>query len=157
MKFAKNVVVAVGIAENDEGANSYEVLSEMSFLNHSTIHFVHVFKTILYSSVIGPSLIYPVAEERYKIEESMFQYLKRTFAPVVPASFEGQAHFKCLFSEVPKQALVKYATEVEADLVIVASRKERGIFESSFAQYVNKHTMADVLILKVRDEAIVGR
>lgn len=157
MKFAKNVVVAVGVSENDEGAHGFEAIAELGFLNKSTIHFVHVFKTVLYASAFSPTLSYPIPEERDKIEESMFQYLKRTFAPVVPAGFEGQAHFKCLFGEDPKETMLRYATEIEADLIIVASRKERGIFESSFGQYMNKHTQADVLILKMRDEALVGR
>jgi len=57
-----------------------------------------------------------------------------------------------LFGEDPKQAMIRYITEVQGDLIVVASRKERGVFESSFAQYVSKHTLANVLILKSRDE-----
>ena len=152
MKFAQNVVVAVGVAETGEGAHAYELLPQMTFLNQSRVHFVHVFRTVLYATALGPTLSYPGSAEKDQIEESVFQYLKHTFTSVLPDSFEGQAHFVCLFGEDPKQAMIRYITEVQGDLIIVASRKERGIFESSFAQYVSKHTLADVLILKLRDE-----
>ena len=157
MEFAKNVVVSIGTAEDGVGAQAFGALSQMTFLNHSTIHFVHVFKTMLYSSGLTPNLLYPAPEERTEIEESVFQYLKRTFAPIVPSGFEGQAHFKCLFSEAPKEAILKYVDAMSADLVILASRKERGFFESSFAEYVSKHTVADVLILKMGREDLIGR
>jgi len=151
MKFAQNVVVAVGVAETGEGPHAFEQLSQMTFLNQSRVHFVHVFKTVLYATPLGPTLNYPGTEEKSQIEESIFKYLKHTFTAVLPESFGGQAHFVCLFGDDPKQAMIKYITEVKGDLIVVASRKERGIFESSFAQYVSKHTHADVLILKARD------
>lgn len=152
MKFAQNVVVAVGVAETGEGAHAYELLTQMAFLNQATVHFVHVFKTVIYPTGLGPIMSYPSPDERAQIQESMFQYLKHTFTAVLPLAFEGQAHFVCLFGEDPKQAMIRYITEVQGDLIVVASRKERGVFESSFAQYVSKHTLANVLILKSRDE-----
>lgn len=154
MKFAKNVVVAVGLEETGGGSHGYELLRQMSFLNQSTIHFVHVFRTILYANVLGPTLSYPLAEEREQVQESTFQYLKQKFTPALPEGFAGQVHFVCLFGEDPKRAMIKYMNKVDGDLLLVASRKDRGIFESSFAQYVSKHTSADLLILKIREGTI---
>lgn len=147
MRFGKKVVIAVGL-----NPGMFEMLKEvkgLEFLKHSEIHLVSVFKTIDYAYGLGEfSLVFPIADDRKAVEQSIKAALVKLWQDIAPAGFEGKVVPQCLFDENPKDKFCQYVGEVHADAVIVATRKKRGIFESSFAQYVSKHTDADVIILK---------
>jgi nucleotide-binding universal stress UspA family protein len=147
MKFANKVVVAVGLSS--EMFEMLQPLRDMDFLSKSEIHFVHAFSTINYTSVLSDfPLIYPVQADRKAIEESVLALLAKCSHDILPKDFSGKIIKKCLFSDTPKEAFSDYVKENNADLVIVPTRQKRGFFESSFAQYVNKHTEATMIFLK---------
>jgi len=147
MKFAKKVVIAVGLS--NEMPELMKPLREMEFLSQSEIHFVHVFSTINYTTLFSDfPLIYPIEADRKSIEESVLALLVKTSKEVLPKSFEGKVIQRCLFDDRPKDKFCDYANEIHADLIIVPTRQKRGIFESSFAQYVSKHTKANIIFLK---------
>jgi len=147
MKFANKVVVAVGLSS--EMFEMLQPLREMEFLAKSEIHFVHAFSTINYTSVLSDfPLIYPIQADRKAIEESVLALLSKCSQDIIPKGFSGKIIQKCIFSESPKEAFSDYVKETNADLVIVPTRQKRGLFESSFAQYVNKHTEASMILLK---------
>jgi nucleotide-binding universal stress UspA family protein len=147
MKFARKVLVAVGLNEN---LNDWlKPLKEMDFLKHSEIHFVHVFNTVNYSSWFGEfPLAYPVEADRHAIEEAVHSILITAGEKSVPAGFDGKMVQKVIFGENPKSAFSAYANEIKPDLIIVPTRHKHGLFDSSFGQYVNKHTHANVIFLK---------
>lgn len=147
MSFAKKVIVAIDFT--NEIKNLYSDMKEMSFLASSEIHFVHVANTVTYSFVFSDMpLVYPVEDDRREIEKNTIENLQKLSAKVLPAGFSGKASHHCFFSENPKQTFVDFANEKNADLVIIAARERRGIFESSFAHYVEKHTKSNVLLVK---------
>lgn len=147
MRFAKKVVVAVGLNENVQ--ELMKPLRDMEFLNHSEVHFVHVFNTINYTTLYSEfPLVYPVEADQKKIEESILSFLVSMAKEVMPKNFEGKVIHRCLFGDRPKDKFCHYVDEVKADLVIVPTRQKRGFFESSFAQYVTKHTHANMILLK---------
>ncbi len=147
MKFAKKIVVAV--AMTDEISSQLSPLRNMSFLRESEIHFVHVFNTINFSSMIGDfPMVYPVEADRISIQESVVALLTKIAKDVLPANYEGHVHHKCLFDENPKSLFCDYVKENHADLVIIPTRQKHNIFDSSFAQYVNKHSLANMILLK---------
>ena len=123
----------------------------MDFLSLSEVHFVHVFNTFNYSSVIVdfPS-VYPVEADLKAVELSVMDLLVRTSAEVLPRNFKGKIIQKFLFDSNPKEKFVAYVDEVRADLVIIPTRQRRGLFESSFAQYVNRHSVANMIFLKAQ-------
>lgn len=147
MKFAKNVIVAVGMT--DDVFKLLAPLRDMSFLSHTEVHFVHIYKTVNYTSYLGdfPSP-FPAEEERASVRESIETLLRKLSTEVLPISFEGKVHHQCLFGEGPKYKLCDYIQEVNADLVIIPTRKKHDLFESSFAQFLSKHSSSSVLILK---------
>jgi len=147
MSFGKKVVVAVG--PEGEEKNALKNLREMTFLKGSEVYFVSIFKIIDYAYGLGEyNLIFPVAQDREKIKETILAELKKLADDFLPKDFKAVIKYDCLFHENPKEKLCEFLNEVKADLVVMTARKKRGIFESSFTQYVAKHTSADVLIIK---------
>lgn len=147
MKFAKKVIVAVPLIENM--AQMLSEVKEMEFLKDSEVHLVSVFNTINYAVGLGEfPLVYPVVEDREAIERSIVNKLKQVRSEILPSGIDNRAYVRCLFGENVKETFCSYAEEIKADAVIVATRKKRDFFESSFAQYVMKHLDADIIILK---------
>ncbi len=149
MSFAKKVIVAVGLSNSVASSDGMASLVEMSFLENCEIHFVHVFKTINYAAVFGEfTAVYPVETQRAEIENSVLSSLVGLTKDVLPQNFKGRVIHRCLFGEAPKVEFCGYVEQTKADLIIVPTRKKRGLFESSFAQYVNKHTNVNMILLK---------
>ena len=147
IKFAKKIVVAVALSTDTE--RTLKLLRGMDFLAHTELHFVHVFNSITYASgIMGYPLVFPIKEDRELIEQSVLATLSKISQSVLPINFDGKVIQRCLFGESPKDKFCSYVDEVKADLVIVSTRMKRGMFESSFAQFVNNHTHASVMFLK---------
>lgn len=147
MNFSKKVVVAVGLS--DEMSGMMKPIRNMEFLSHSEVHFVHVFNTMNYTTVFSDfPIVYPIEADLKGIEESVIGFLAKTAKEVLPANFTGTVITKCFFDPSPKDKFCDYLKEIKADLVIVPTREKRGMFESSFANYVNKHSHANMILLK---------
>lgn len=147
MSFAKKVVVAVGMF--DDISKQLSPMRDMGFLSNCDVHFVHVFNIFNYTTLVGDfPLVYPVAADMKPIQESIVALLMKISKEVLPAGFDGRVHYQCLFDESPKYKFCNYVKEAHADLVIIPTRKKHNIFDSSFAQYVNKHSQANMIFLK---------
>lgn len=147
MKYYRKVFVPIEI---DESAPAFlRSLQDMESIKHAEVHFVHVFRTITYSFAIGtvPS-VYPVEEDRKVIEESITSLLEAMSRKVLGKDFDGKVIHRVLFNDNPKKSFTNYVTEHRPELVIIPTRDKHGLFESSFAAYVNGHTECDVLMLK---------
>ncbi len=149
MNFADKVAIAVNISVTAPG--EFHHLEKMEFLKDSEIHLVHVFQTTTYAFGLALSeaaLIYPIQEEREKLEQSILTSLKKIADQNMPESFNGTIHYHCLFSDIPKKAFCEFVDDKLINLILISSREKRGLFESSFAQYVAGHTKANLIILK---------
>lgn len=147
MSFVNKVIVAIDF--NNEIKNLFTYMNEMEFLSNSDVHFVHVANKITYSFVFSNTpLVYPIEEDRQIIEKSLMDKLTELSQKILPANFSGKVTHHCFFSENPKQHFVDYVNKEKADLVIIATRERRGLFESSFATFVDKNTKAHVLLIK---------
>jgi hypothetical protein len=150
MSFAKKVIVAVSPEENIE--ELLMPIREMTFQNDTEIHYINVFSTITYSHWLSSApLIYPIESERKEIEKLTVKKLTEIAQETLPINFQGKIVSKCLFGENPKVVFSDYANNEKSDLIIVAKREKRGLFESSFASFVNNHTKANLLLLKEKD------
>lgn len=147
MNFINRVVIAVGMDE--DMLERLKPVASMEFLKNCEVHLVTVFNTLNYGFVMGDiPLVYPVEADRKAIELTINEMLKNTSKQILPAGFSGKIIHECLFDQNPKALFSNYVEDVEADLVIVAAREKKGFFESSFTQYVGKHTKANLFILK---------
>lgn len=147
MRFAKKVIIAADLS--NDMSDVLKSVRSMDFIKSCEVHLVHVFNTIDYGFVFGEfPLVYPVEADRNAISESVLSMLRKTTKEILPTGFEGKVVERCLFSENPKSKFCDYVKEVGGDLVIISSREKHGLFESSFAQYVGKHSQANLLVMK---------
>lgn len=147
MKLANKVVIPVSIS-NDLPLQ-LKMIKEMNFLKDCEIHFVNVFQTVTQASVLGNmSIIYPGEDDRKLFEKSIVEKLNEISQEVLPLGFSGKCLKECLFSDYPKARMADFVNDIKADLVVIPTRKKRGFFDSSFAQYINKHTNANVFFIK---------
>ena len=121
----------------------------MEFLAKSEIHFVHIFNTTNDTTVFSDfPIVYPIEADLKGIDESVLAFLAKAAKAVLPEKFQGKIIYKCFFDPSPKSKFSDYVKESKANLVIVPKREKVGFFESSFAYYVNKHTHANMILLK---------
>lgn len=150
MKFARKVLLAVPLVDNM--ADILKSVKGMEFLKDSEVHLVTVFNTINYAIGLGEfPLVYPVVEDREKIEAAIISKLNNLKKEILPEAVIEKAGVHCLFGEDVKETFCDFAQEVKADTVIVATRRKRGFFESSFAHYAIKHLDSDIIIIKNHD------
>lgn len=151
MKFAKKVLIPVALTDNQK--DLLKPLRGMDFLSGCEIQFIHVFPTVSYASVMNEAaFIYPMENDRRVIEQSTLATLVRMAEEVLPPHFQGKVTQKVLFAEDPRKMFSDYANEIHADTVIITTKRRHGFFESSFAEYVNKHIDSNMIYLKNKEQ-----
>ncbi|HXH73462.1 MAG TPA: universal stress protein [Bacteriovoracaceae bacterium] len=142
---SKKIIVAVSL--DGETHNALMKLKEVDIGHDTEVHFVNIVPVVLYARGMQFSLLtYPLPQERPAIEESVIDKLKGLKGEILP--HHGKVVYKCIFDPNEKAAFNDYVLSEQADLVVVATRKKHGLFDSSFAQHLLKHSPGNVLILK---------
>lgn len=145
--------IAIAISLNPELNAKYRELQSTPWIKDAEIHLINVFHTHNY--LLGTEdipLAYPIETNLEEIKKSTINYLKRVGRESFNQVPEDRIHFECLFSDDPKQTFCDYVNDIKADLSIILTRKKRGFFESSFGQYVSRHSNSHVLLLKETNE-----
>ena len=145
MSYPQKTVIAVNL--NSDYKKMLAPIKEMSFLNTSEIHLVYVFPSISYGFVFEGTLSFPVPDEKDKIQEKVNTLLSEIEKNLLP-THKGTVKKVSLFDESPSEAINKYINEQKADLAIVATGLRKGIFESSVATYLSKHSSANLLVIR---------
>lgn len=147
MFFANKIAIAINL--NDPMEDILQNLKSMDFINQSEIHFVNINLTTSYAIGLGESsVVYPLEADQKVIQDSTVTALRNLAEKLLPPGFQGKIIADCLFSDDPKRKFCSYVDENKIDTIILAARKKRGFFESSFTQFVSKHTDANLIILK---------
>lgn len=147
MTFSKKIAIAVNL--NEDVPKVFETLRESDLLKASEVHFVYSFLTTsYYMGFSGQSFVYPIEEDRKIIEESCLSKLQEASRKIIPEKADSKIVLKCLFADDTKRKFGEYIQAENIDLVIVAAREKRGLFESSFTRFIENHTHANVLVLK---------
>jgi hypothetical protein len=147
MLFSKKV--AVGINLNDPQTEILKGIRQLEFLNHSEVHFVTINMTTSYTIGLGESsIVYPLIDDQKKIREATISALNQLTSTLLGQNFKGKIIFECIFSDDPKRKFCDYVEDSGIDTIVLASREKKGFFESSFTNYVNKHSRANLIVLK---------
>lgn len=148
MSLSRRTVLSINLNE-DGVAEQLKSTKKMSFLKDSEIHLVYVFQTTSMSFGLGemPSM-YPTKSHEEAIRHSTSLLLQDLVTNNMGPEFQGKVHTHCLFAEDPKSHFCDFAKEKNIDLVVMWARQKRGFFDSSFSNYVTKHTDANVLVIK---------
>lgn len=145
--------IAIAISLNPELNSNFKQLQPINWPKEAEIHLVNVFHTHNY--MLGMEdipLAYPIEADLEEIKKSTFNYLKRVAREAFDQIPEAQLHFDCLFSDDPKREFCDFVNSQKIDLTIILTRKKRGFFESSFGQYISRHSDPHVLLLKQTNE-----
>lgn len=147
MAFARKLAVAVDL--NEPMPEIFSGMKSLGIMKDCDVYFVTVNLTAKYAIGLGESaIVYPLEADQRKIREETLKALQEFAVNVLPAEFNGKFFLECLFSDDPKSKFCQYVKEENIDTVIVSAREKRGFFESSFTHYVNKHSRANIIILK---------
>lgn len=144
----KNVVLCASL--NDPSLDLLSTLEGSDLLKDANVHLVHCFEVQLYTADFAP-YVYPT-EEKYPEIEDASQIILRPLKETLSKNAKS-VESKIFFSQSPKQKIKDYLKEVNADLVVVATRGKHGIeglFSSSFAEFLVKYSPCDVHILRPR-------
>lgn len=150
MSFAQRIAVAVNLNEPHMGI--LKTIKHLDFFKDSEIHFVTVHMTTTFAIGLGESsIVYPLLDDQKKIQESSLSALNNLSEQILGSHFKGKVFTDCLFSDNPKSKFCDYLEQNKIDTVITTARSKKGFFESSFTQYVNKHSHANMIILKQKN------
>lgn len=147
MPFARKVAISVNL--NEPHPEILNAVRSLEFLNLSEVYLMTVQLTTTYAIGLGESsIIYPLESEQRKIKEQSIAKLKEIGRLILPSGFKGKFGVECIFSDDPKRKFCEFVEDNHIDTVILAAREKRGIFESSFTNFVAKHSKANIIILK---------
>lgn len=147
MKTFRKVAIALDL--RDPLPEVYQNLKHYDFLRGSDVHLIYSFMTTTYAFGLGESaLIFPMESDRKKLEESVVGMLSDIAKSLFPKDFCGHLSAHCLFSDSPKEKFCEFVEKEKIDMIIVATREKKGLFDSSFSHYLTKHTHSNILILK---------
>lgn len=114
------------------------------------VHFVHVIRKNYEVSEMSV-LELPDSETMRKVTEANLEFFKKKAKEILPERAFENAHFK-VFSDVsPADKMVEYAKEIDANMIVVATRNKRGLagfFTSSFADKMLTFSPCDILVLR---------
>lgn len=117
-------------------------------LNQAVIHFITIFEIQIYNLDYIP-YIYP-SESQYEEMESAAEVVMNSLAQSLGVKKENTV-INCFFDSNRENKIKNYLTEVEADLVVTATRGKHGIdglFSSSFTDFLCKFSPCDVLVMR---------
>jgi nucleotide-binding universal stress UspA family protein len=112
--------------------------------------FVHVIKKDISVSEMGFEEI-PDKATVENMKQQMLDFIKNKAREMMPELAFKKAHFEVLFAQSPADRLAEYAKEINAGMIVVATRNKRGfsgLFLSSFADRLLKLSPCDVLVLR---------
>jgi len=142
----KNIVICTDLNQNS--LDTLKTLARNLDLKEAIVHLVHVFEIHMYNADIVP-VIYPTEAQYPEIEQSTLGILDKLAHDL--GAREDQVRLKCFFSHSREERISSYLNDVQADLVVVATRGKHGIqgfFSSSLADFLCKYSPCDVLVLR---------
>ena len=142
----KNVVVCTDL--NQSSLDTLKSLRNSFEFKDATLHFVHIFEIHLYNADIVP-VIFPTEAQYPEIEKSTLLILDKLSKDIGARS--DQVQLRCYFSHSREEKIRSYLLDVNADLVVVATRGKHGIegfFSSSLADFLCKYSPCDVLVMR---------
>ena len=142
----KNIVVCADLNQNS--LDTLKSLGHGLDFKDTILHFIHVFEIHMYNADIVP-VIFPTEVQYPEIEKSTLSILDKLAKDVGARS--DQVKLKCFFAHSREEKISSYIKEVNAEMVVVATRGKHGIegfFSSSLADFLCKYSPCDVLVIR---------
>ena len=142
----KNIVVCADLNQNS--LDTLKSLGHSLDFQDAILHFIHIFEIHMYNADIVP-VIFPTEVQYPEIEKSTLSILDKLAKDVGARS--DQVKLKCFFAHSREEKINSYIKEVNAEMVVVATRGKHGIegfFSSSLADFLCKYSPCDVLVIR---------
>jgi nucleotide-binding universal stress UspA family protein len=140
----KKIVIFTQVSEPQ--INQVKKVVEHVDLSKYEVHFVHCHKIQYYVNELSV-YSFPTEDQFDEMEKATNCILKSLSEEMNISN--AQVH--TFFDADPKQRCSTFLEDIGADLCAVATKGTKGIegiFESSFANYMNKYAKCDVLVLR---------
>jgi nucleotide-binding universal stress UspA family protein len=135
-------------ALDEQSISNMKKVKNVLDLKNATVHIVTVVEVKLYNLDLFP-YTYP-AENQYPAIESAAIDLLAPLATSLGLE-KKDVVLKCFFSNSSEEKIKNYLDEVNADLVVTATRGKHGIkglFSGSFTDFLCKFSPCDVLVMR---------
>lgn len=153
MSAKKREKVVLCVSDKDELTRPLLDMAEGELLKGKEVHLLHVFKQEVYAYEFSP-YVWPDDRLFEELKLNLQTRLDTLLEKIVPDEEDRKfSQAKIYLHSSPKQKIVEYLTENDADMVVVVTRGKHGfagLFTSSTAEYLMKFSPCHVLIL--RDE-----
>lgn len=139
--------VVIAVAMKDESIEQLKKLKGSPLLKNADIHLVHVFKSEVFVNELSP-YFYPDPEQQKEIKQTVLKILEGLGDELVNG---GELSYYVDFHNDPKEKMVEYIASEKPDCLVVATKGKKGLeglFNSSFAEYMNRHSPCDLYILR---------
>lgn len=143
----KNYVLCTTL--DNECLNSLKNIRHKVDLKNTIVHIVTVVKLNIYHIDLSP-YIYPTEIQYANMEMKAIDKMKDLGDSLGLDS--DKIVYKCFFEYDKKEIIKKYIEEVNADLVVVATRGKYGIpglFSSSLADFLCKFSPCDIFVMRL--------
>lgn len=142
----KKIVLCVDL--NQACIDTLKTLAQKIDLKYARVYLVHVFENQLYNADLVP-FVFPLPEQHQAIEKSALDILEGLGRnlDLIPDNVKT----KCFFAFSREQKIKDFLTEIDADLVVLATRGRHGIagfFTSSLADFLCKYSPCDIFVLR---------
>lgn len=145
MDYSKTIVA---VSLEDENVEALTQIRDLPFTETSQIHLVHVFEIHQLSIDFIPNM-HLSPEDLFAVEKWGEDRLIQVRDKM--GFSEKICVVKCLISTNPRQEFLNYADTHGATLIVaVAKEREgvKGLFESSFTNFLSKFSKANLLLLR---------
>ncbi len=147
----KEIVLCASLT--DESLDLLKSLKNSTLLDDARIHLVHCFEIQVYTNEFSP-YIYPTEDKYPELTEAAKGILQNVENELKKFHPDTEFIKEVYFTQSPKQKMKEYLKEMNADLVVVATRGKHGIeglFTSSFAEFLVKYSPCDIHILRPKN------
>jgi nucleotide-binding universal stress UspA family protein len=137
---------------DNECLNTLKKISEEVDLKKANVHIVNVIQLNIYQIDLSP-YIYPTEIQYANLELKAIDIMKKLGESL--GINNTQITYKCFFEYKKKEIIKTYLEEVDADLVVVATRGKYGIpglFSSSLADFLCKFSPCDILVMRPKKQ-----
>jgi len=137
----------------DQSLDLIKKLKGSPLLDGARVHIVHCFEIQVYTNEFSP-YIYPTEDKYPELTEAAKGILQNVEDELKKSHPNTEYVKEVYFTQSPKQKMKEYLAEINADLVVVATRGKHGIeglFTSSFAEFLVKYSPCDIHILRPKN------
>ena len=143
----KKIAIAVDLDESTWP--TLEKIRHLALSSEAEIHLIHAFEIAPVAYDFLASYL-PTEIEKKEIQQVVEAKLS-TLIDRLELQRTSKVKCHCLVSGNARQDFLNFVEKLNCDLIITASQEKtlmRGIFEGSFANYLNKYARSNLLVLR---------